>query len=268
MRADIFDRVQLPHDRYGRQPLLSDTSNTMGTDKGMSKEIHSRMSDPRTNDHGTRLTEWDSYYPHSSGDDSHKYYHADRVMRGRDARVGNMRYKGSRHGKGLYDCNFNMTLSEKERKNESKYQNFSEKATDLVPYEHVECNGNTTQDVGKSQRSSETNNAADERQCKHQASTIVAPGFQQANMHDNVTIRSKTVARSLTFSLQTSFAVVMDEQVIGALSDMEVHAKDGDGDDMMASDDLFDYELKDLEDKARHPDTMGSLRAKHSFKCG
>ncbi|CAH8342825.1 unnamed protein product [Eruca vesicaria subsp. sativa] len=56
-------------------------------------------------------------------------------------------------------------------------------------------------------------------QNKKIASVIVSPPLRTATMESNVTIRSKSVTRSLSFANDES--VCEEEQVIGALAEME-----------------------------------------------
>lgn len=82
------------------------------------------------------------------------------------------------------------------------------------------------------------------------ASVIVSPALSRPNMKDNVTVRIKSVARSLTYSPRhdTCMDSVEDNQVIGAVDDMEM--EDTPDDNTMAddqNDNLLDDELMELE---------------------
>ncbi|CAH8307240.1 unnamed protein product [Eruca vesicaria subsp. sativa] len=94
------------------------------------------------------------------------------------------------------------------------------------------------------------------QQSKRIANAIVSHAFYPSSMEENVTIRSKSVAWSLTFSIQPLDIESGGDHVLEVLSGMELEttAKD----DMMAcEDDLFDEELLDL-DKPSHFTTLAT----------
>ncbi|CAH8389887.1 unnamed protein product [Eruca vesicaria subsp. sativa] len=87
---------------------------------------------------------------------------------------------------------------------------------------------------------------------KKLASTIISPALRRPSMDDNVTIRSRSAAKSLTFSPQKDQFMDQHEPVVDALSDMEIQ-----------EDDLFDDELQELEDAANPSTAVGIIKRKH-----
>ncbi|KAH0858743.1 hypothetical protein Bca4012_043917 [Brassica carinata] len=89
---------------------------------------------------------------------------------------------------------------------------------------------------------------------KRLASTIVTPSRVTSAQGDNVTIRAKCTPRSLTFSpssLQVEANGFENEQIIGALNDMELVDRNNDGSMMECEaqeDDLLGEDLIAMED--------------------
>ncbi|CAH8301565.1 unnamed protein product [Eruca vesicaria subsp. sativa] len=95
--------------------------------------------------------------------------------------------------------------------------------------------------MDQTQQSNEATSAGEERQGKRLASTIVSSDFR------------------------ASMEAIGNDQVIRALSGMEIQAEEEDGDNLMVLDDLFDEELKDMEEK-HDSGALGPLRSKQSSK--
>ncbi|CAH8358203.1 unnamed protein product, partial [Eruca vesicaria subsp. sativa] len=90
-----------------------------------------------------------------------------------------------------------------------------------VPYERV-SNSKTRHSIeNRDHQESVEAHTSSERQNKKAASVVISPAVQHLPMEDNVTIRSRGVASSLCFDQQE--VVGENEQIIGALSDMEVN---------------------------------------------
>ncbi|CAH8390669.1 unnamed protein product [Eruca vesicaria subsp. sativa] len=77
---------------------------------------------------------------------------------------------------------------------------------------------------------------------KKVASTIISPALRIQSMEENVTIRSKSITRSLTFSPRPAKNDAQDAQVIEALSGMDHQAAENEV-QLMDEDDLLSEEL-------------------------
>lgn len=64
---------------------------------------------------------------------------------------------------------------------------------------------------------------------KRLASTIVPPLLELPPMEENIMIRTKCLARSLTYSPQAPEDGLESEQIIGALNGMELYENNDDG---------------------------------------
>ncbi|CAN7066063.1 unnamed protein product [Brassica rapa subsp. trilocularis] len=127
-------------------------------------------------------------------------------------------------------------------KNPAYAQGRSSPKTDDVPYEQLQSN--------------QQGRVRTERRL---ASTIVTPSHQLTPQEDNVTIRGKNVALSLTFSPQANGGAEND-QIIGALKDMEILDTNDAG--MMEcdvqNDDLLADEVREMDEKATHSHVAAS----------
>ena len=93
------------------------------------------------------------------------------------------------------------------------------------------------------------------------ASTIVTPSRVDHDMDENVTKRSKGLTRSLSFktlSDQEPVTIAGDNQIIGALNDMEIEDQQDDGmmECEMLHEDLLGLDLKEMEDTAAQHDSI------------
>uniref|UniRef100_A0A0D2ZQM2 Uncharacterized protein n=1 Tax=Brassica oleracea var. oleracea TaxID=109376 RepID=A0A0D2ZQM2_BRAOL len=96
---------------------------------------------------------------------------------------------------------------------------------------------------------------------KRLASTIVTPSRVDHDMDENVTKRTKGLTRSLSFTTlsdQEPVIVVGDNQIIGALNDMEIEDQQDDGmmECEMLHEDLLGLDLKEMEDTAAQHDSI------------
>ena len=135
-------------------------------------------------------------YNSSKGESKRCPSHSDRIMRGRDNKPRGLRYGGSRYGSGPYDCREDHTWC-------AKSMNFvgDDVPCAIVPYEQASCNNDIL--VGNDhQRTRDEERTGGERQKRRLASSIVSPSPQSSLMAENVTIRTKSLARSLTYSPQ------------------------------------------------------------------
>ncbi|KAF2535491.1 hypothetical protein F2Q68_00019880 [Brassica cretica] len=137
---------------------------------------------------------------------------------------------------------------------------------DVVPYEHTPYNKPHSISGDMPYRSKDQKSGG-EHSGKRLASAIVTPSRQPPSMEDNVTFRCN-LNRSLTFSPQGSANVIENDQMIGALNDMDlVEPFEGammECDDH--ADDLLGQDLMELEEKGQSSQVAESSRAKASTK--
>ncbi|KAF8087296.1 hypothetical protein N665_0592s0008 [Sinapis alba] len=87
--------------------------------------------------------------------------------------------------------------------------------------------------------------------------------YEQASTSNNVTIMTKSLALSLTFSPQASADALHNEKIFGVLNDMELLDSNGGGimECDVQEDDLLGEELMDIEDKVQSSVVAGSSNA-------
>ncbi|RIA05809.1 hypothetical protein BRARA_K00011 [Brassica rapa] len=189
--------------------------------------------------------------------------HSDRIMRRRNDPTRGDRYGGSRASKGPYDRNKRQTWREKAETNMrlvTTSQPSAATATSsrqIVPCEQSSSMSNNDINgmVEQTARVGESNSA---RGAKRLASTIVTPSrinlSDHNDMEENVTKRAKELTRSLSFTDLSDHEPVTaagDNQIIGALNDMEIEDNQDDG--MMEcegmDEDLLGIDLKDMEER-------------------
>ncbi|KAF3599572.1 hypothetical protein F2Q69_00035998 [Brassica cretica] len=102
---------------------------------------------------------------------------------------------------------------------------------------------------------------------KRLASAIITPSRQSLPLEDNITIRDKNVALTLTFSPHATGNEIGNDQIIGALNDMEILDPNADAmmeydgqDDDYFGEDLMDVELQ-LDDAQRWVSFVEDLHA-------
>ncbi|KAH0898501.1 hypothetical protein HID58_048069 [Brassica napus] len=123
---------------------------------------------------------------------------------------------------------------------------------EIVPYEQTSGTSNDGLNASNAQqvlKSGEGNSA------KRLASTIVTPSRVDHDMDDNVTKRAKGLTRSLSFTTlrdQEPVSAAGDNQIIGALNDMDIedHQDDGMMECEVMDEDLLGMDLKEMEDTA------------------
>lgn len=180
--------------------------------------------------------------------------HTDRIMRRRNDHSRSNRYGGSRASKGPYDRHQELTLREKaettkHKVNTSKASQYEREepltsSREIVPYEQTSGtrnNGPNGPNAQQVMRSGEGYIA------KRLASTIVTPSRVDHDMDENVTKRSKGLTRSLSFktlSDQEPVTIAGDNQIIGALNDMEIEDQQDDG---MMECEVLDEDLLGLD---------------------
>ncbi|WZZ26918.1 hypothetical protein YC2023_010319 [Brassica napus] len=105
---------------------------------------------------------------------------------------------------------------------------------------------------------------------KRLASAIITPSRQSLPLEDNITIRDKNVALTLTFSPHATGNEIGNDQIIGALNDMEIMDPNADAmmeydgqDDDYFGEDLMDVELQ-LDDVKGHHSSPEIINQKSS----
>uniref|UniRef100_A0A0D3BUM1 DUF4283 domain-containing protein n=1 Tax=Brassica oleracea var. oleracea TaxID=109376 RepID=A0A0D3BUM1_BRAOL len=259
-RPGIFTRMQAPQEIAQR--------HTFHREQG--PKLHERQPYVPRLESSTRQVASSRYY-----EDDRKYAqrthhptdlhatHSDRIMRRRNDPNRGDRYGGSRASKGPYDRNKRQTWREKAETN-MRLVTMSQPSTatttssrQIVPYEQSSgiSNNDLNGMVEQTARVGESNSA---RGAKRLASTIVTPSridlSDHNDMEENVTKRAKELTRSLSFtdlSDHEPVTVAGDNQIIGALNDMEIEDNQDDG--MMEcegmDEDLLGIDLKDMEER-------------------
>ncbi|KAJ4869277.1 zf-CCHC_4 domain-containing protein [Raphanus sativus] len=175
--------------------------------------------------------------------------HSDRIIRRHPGGNWSSRHGGSRGVAGPYDRKPEKTWRAKERSLEEDSLEWrqgqgrgGEKTRDIVPYEHVPASSVTDGRCDASKENSATG--------RKLASAIITPSSMDHSMEENVTIRDRGEARTLTFSPTTNKEVLNpDEQVIGALDDMDIgeHLDSTMMEAEVEDDDLLGVDLMDLK---------------------
>ncbi|KAF3597749.1 hypothetical protein DY000_02022879 [Brassica cretica] len=264
-RRPLKFKGRLPDEQYGHQPLLSDqhkreveSSRQSRQKDDRTKEVTSRWSEARRNhDYRGRHYDENTYQGGHSGATDRYMSHTNRIIRRRHEVPKGSRYGGSRYGGKPYDRHIDQTWREKKAVKDSVMEKrvadplrCSSQSHDVVPYEHISDKNLTPSREELTQRTVEQ--ASGGNQGKRLASAIVTPSHDLPRMVDNVTVRDRSVALSLTFSPNVPAVEAENDQMIGALNDMELlDTSDGgmmdcDGQD----DDLLYDDLMDIEEQA------------------
>ncbi|KAG5416113.1 hypothetical protein IGI04_003680, partial [Brassica rapa subsp. trilocularis] len=236
-RSDVFNRVQLPVRQSAR--------DTHGNDRNyhqsslMKREMYTRNSQEyeARPDLRNRLGESNNNYSRSWGKDRRERGHAGRIIRRKDEFKRSDRYGGGRARTGPYDRNDGRSWRVKPKLNnatdsDQNGNGVANKRNDIVPYEHL---------LG-----------AGSHGTRKLASAIVTPSRVRSS--ENMTVRGRVDevadARLLTFSPQAKGTV--DDQIIGALSDMDLVDQQDSGlmDTDANEDDLLGDELMEMEGDA------------------
>lgn len=136
---------------------------------------------------------------------------------------------------------------------------------DVVPYEKISNFKKNLISDELFHRNIEEHMSDGKRSNKRLASTIVTPSRQITSIEDNVTIRNRSVARSLTFSPSNQVPAdeIGNDQIIGTLNDMELLEQNDGGmmDYDVRDDDLLGDELIDMEDNMHSSSVFGPSSA-------
>ncbi|KAF3504329.1 hypothetical protein F2Q69_00042459 [Brassica cretica] len=204
-RAGVFARVQLPQDQTGRQPLLSDRCATSHRNNEITGRQPLLQSSRNALQRESR--NFESRYPDVPRD-NRRYkgnYHDQETETSRGARYG-----GSRYGSGPYDCKEELTWWEKPKARDgvmvrapTQVRNESAGYGDAFPYEKPSNENNILIKDDQNHRSRDKERSGGKHYKQKLASTIVSASIQPP-MEDNVTIMTKSSARSLTYSPHAS----------------------------------------------------------------
>ncbi|KAL0683700.1 hypothetical protein Bca4012_050548 [Brassica carinata] len=236
-RPGVFSRVQLPQEQMSHMQSSQQSSRQSSL---MGKEPQHRYASSQPTQDDLRTNFSGSNYENSGSksraweDIDQQGHHSDRVMRRQQAwRVKSRRADAS---------DVDQTHSE-----------HVETSREIVPYEHISAPSN----AGGSSRKL--------------ASTIVTP-VREPPMVENVTLRARGDARSLTFSpLRETEPSGAKDQFIEALHDMElVDQQDGDMLDAEGNeDDLLGLDLMEMEDNGgrdKPPEVKGKTSGTKSTR--
>lgn len=230
-RSDVFTRVQIPTD--GRQ-------------NNMESDLRNFRSG---NGYGNRLQKMEA--PNAGRRDYNGREYNDRVLRRRDENPRNMRYKNA----GPYPRPLEATWRVKQNQSvqETNVQHDRYVARDhgnhtLVSYGRTKGSvtlDNSSREIVSKDLTSSSSSGGKEQSARRLASTIVTPSRQENTMEENVTKRSKEILRSLSFdnlNEKEQTTSIRDEQMIDALTDIEME-----GDEIM-NDDLLGLDLAEMEE--------------------
>ncbi|CAH8390320.1 unnamed protein product, partial [Eruca vesicaria subsp. sativa] len=260
--------------RQRLRTLTTDHYNSSGSSMGSTSRANTaHMADVKGKDphhrHDTRTGDRRAFDSKLEGATDQSNQHSNRVMRRRYERHDSSKLNSYRRGKGPYDRTTASTWRVKRRDQEGNASPMERGAArgdpvdrrGATPSSHDAARVDMEKQSSNTQLSSEVITSGNLGQNKRLASTIVSPELR-LTMEGNVTLRNKNVKKPLTFSAR-EHPPEADEQVIGALSDMEVQHEDGVDEQLLAGDDLFDEELKDLEDKSHSPEALPPRRRDH-----
>lgn len=283
-RRDVFSRVQTPQEQNARQHLNrnvqaeSHRSSQSSMDRDRPLAHISTPHNPRLNDRyhynendvddrgnqreerGLQSRSW--YDNRWNGNDGRKG-HADRIIRRRDEHPRSSRHGGSRSGTVPYDRPQRPVWRSKPR------SRVTGKDDAVVSYEQ------SSRSLALVIHSSEDNKCSGSQGTRKIASAIVTPSRLDRPMEDNVTVRNKGEGRALAFSpFDGQDPPSADDQIIGALSDMELveQSTDGfeddiDGDDLLAID-LMEMEGNNLQDATEDKGTSEGMKSTRTKKHG
>ncbi|KAG5397613.1 hypothetical protein IGI04_019427 [Brassica rapa subsp. trilocularis] len=215
-RSGVFSRVQLPQEQILH---LQSSQQSSRQSSLMGREPQHRYTSSQTTRHDLRTNLSGSNYE-SRGSQSRAWedrdqrgHHSDRVMRRRHEYNQSNRDGGTQHARPEHAAT----------------------SREIVPYEHVSAPSTADNNAGGSSRKL--------------ASPIVTP-VREPHMVENVTLRDRGDARSLTFSpLRETEPSGAKDQMIEALHDMEmVDQQDGGMSDAEGNeDDLLGLDLTEME---------------------
>ncbi|CAN7029900.1 unnamed protein product, partial [Brassica oleracea var. botrytis] len=268
-RGGVFTRVHMPQERNDRQPSLRDYRQLPVRrevepvrNAATNRDMGARWTETRhENEFRSRYHDDNVYQTRNKGSGERFQSHSDTILRRRDERHSGNRYGGSRYDRGPYDSKEELTWREKtldkplvKVKIMAYGQGGSSTTMDDVPYEHPSSNQLGFSRVEKADEESAVAGSGENRGSRRLASTIVTPSHQLPPQEENITFRGKNVALALTFSPQAASGGVENDQVIGALEDMEILDTTDAGmmDCDAQDDDLLADEVMDMEEQAKH----------------
>ena len=201
----------------------------------------------------------DTYQSRSRGPIHRNDSHSGRIIRRWDEKHNKNRYGSSRYGIRPYDRKEHLSWGEKSHnkarendKGTDQVRNGTSSSREAVLYDHT-SNKNHTPKTDEVAHQSGGPSGYKRLPC-----AIVTLSRQPPSQENNIKIRDKSVALSLTFSPQVPDNKVWNDQIIGALNDMEI--MDPNADAMMDNDvqhddfsgeDLMDVKLQKDDVKGR-----------------
>ncbi|KAH0898910.1 hypothetical protein HID58_048478 [Brassica napus] len=222
MRIDVDSRRPLKFKRKVESPEGEEVTIEI-----KSKDAYTRLpADQGRQDFNARHFVVDTYQSHSRGPIHRNGSHSGRIIRRWDEKHNKNRYGSSRYGIRPYDRKAHLSWGEKSH-NKARENDKAHQSGGPSGYKRLPC-------------------------------AIVTLSRQPPSQENNIKIRDKSVALSLTFSPQVPDNKVWNDQIIGALNDMEI--MDPNADAMMDNDvqhddfsgeDLMDVKLQKDDVKGR-----------------
>ncbi|KAH0916264.1 hypothetical protein HID58_030710 [Brassica napus] len=283
-RPGIFTRMQVPQDKAQHHNFHTEQRPNV-----YDRQPYGQRMEPARHAAQSRYGEDDRKYAQRTHQPGNlRATHSDRIMRRHNDPNRSNRYGAS---KGPYDRNLKQTWREKavpiKRPVSAPMAPASTPTSSrqIVPYEQptgTSKNGSHGVIEYQSGRPGECISA---RGAKRLASAIVTPSRIDHDMEENVTKRAKELTRSLSFTSLSDHepvTVPADNQIIGALNDMDIEDNQEDG--MMEcegiDEDLLGFDLKEMEERegqqavssvvrgpaTSEPDNKGSKHSRQSNK--
>ncbi|KAG2275991.1 hypothetical protein Bca52824_058546 [Brassica carinata] len=252
-RPGIFTRMQVPQDKAQYHNFHTEHRPNV-----YDRQPYGQRMEPARHAAQSRYGEEDRKYAHRTHQSGNlRATHSDRIMRRHNDPNRSNRYGAS---KGPYDRNLRQTWRE-------KAVNTKRPATvpmapastpissrQIVPYEQPTSTSNNGSHGVIEYQSGRSGEGISARGAKRLASAIVTPSRIDHDMEENVTKRAKELTRSLSFtnlSDHEPVTVPADNQIIGALNDMDIEDNQEDG--MMEcegiDEDLLGIDLKEMEER-------------------
>ncbi|KAF3540942.1 hypothetical protein F2Q69_00023397 [Brassica cretica] len=211
---------------YGARGCFCSSSVTSGA-VWPSKDAYTRLpADQGRQDFNARHFVVDTYQSRSRGPIHRNDSHSGRIIRRWDEKHNKNRYGSSRYGIRPYDRKEHLSWGEKSY-NKARENDKAHQSGGPSGYKRLPC-------------------------------AIVTLSRQPPSQENNITIRDKSVALSLTFSPQVPDNKVWNDQIIGALNDMEIMDPNADAmmdydvqDDDFSGEDLMDVKLQKDNVKGR-----------------
>ncbi|CAN7030020.1 unnamed protein product, partial [Brassica oleracea var. botrytis] len=292
-RRDVFSRVQAAQEQMARHHLgrhaqaTSHHSSHNSMERDRSLAHNSNNQTPRYNDryHNNGNNADDSGNQRESRGlqsrtdnrwhgNNGRSGHADRIIRRRDELSRGSRYGGSRSGLGPCDRPQATRWRAKPRPTD-KDKGWTDKGKDDEAARENVSYGQSSRGLALVIHNPENKESSGPQGTKKIASAIVTPSRLDRPMEDNVTVRNKGETRALAFSPSGGQdPTTSDDQIIGALSDMELVEQSNDSmEEETERDDLLGVELMEMEGNNFHDDTAAKgaredMRATRAKKHG